>query len=843
MDADPTHGQYQSTPYMEQTSSSWTQQVGQGIRNAFSTGLNLLNTANYQLNNLVNAASDRYSLFAGGDLYDHQHSRDTKKQLEQLLENVRPEDGQERKETPHQMCVELREHQKIGLAWLINMEEGSNKGGILADDMGLGKTVQALALIVQRRSRDQAAASTLIIAPVALMRQWAREIRDKLKPRCQLNVLIHHGSNRKTDPAVFRKYDVVLTTYQTLTSEFKRKEAWYKKRQANPNAVQSKAEKFPLLDPDIEWYRVVLDEAQAIKNKGTHTSNAASQLRAQYRLCLTGTPMQNNIAELYPLIRFLRIAPYNRWEKFRSEILGKLRDDRKLAMDRIRALWKAIALRRLKTSMIDGKKIVELPPKIDQRVYAVFDEQQQELYHGLEHRLQVKFNAFLGRKQVLNNYLTVLVWLLRLRQACCHPYLIADLGVPASVETNPDDMRTLAHRFAPEVVERIVKERIEHEDSFECPVCMEPVANPLFAFPCGHDTCGDCFTRLVEPRPPTDDRGPPRCAQCRGPLNPKEVVDYINFCKVHAPAKAQELLEAAGEMFEDGEDDSDEDSDYDSSDLDDDDDPTLDGFIVPDSDIDEEEGRRVTKTEDDDDEGPQKVIHEDRKNNKKSKGKRKGKKKKETSQKPKVTLAQLKQMSLRNATFKLKYFRRLERRYKPSAKIDKAMEILRNIDETTKEKTIIFSQWTSFLDLLEIPIRRQGWTYRRYEGSMKADERDEAVEDFMTTPECKIFLISLKAGNAGLNLHAASQVIIMDPFWNPYVEMQAVDRAHRFPQEKTVVVHRIVIEGTVEDRILRLQDQKRETIETAMDESEVKNISRLSVQQLGYLFGLNNLAN
>jgi hypothetical protein len=97
-------------------------------------------------------------------------------------------------------------------------------------------------------------------------------------------------------------------------------------------------------------------------------------------------------------------------------------------------------------------------------------------------------------------------------------------------------------------------------------------------------------------------------------------------------------------------------------------------------------------------------------------------------------------------------------------------------------------------------------------------------------------LVSLKAGNAGLNLVAASQVIIFDPFWNPYIEEQAIDRAHRLGQTRPVQVHRILVEKTVEDRILELQDKKREVIEGALDEHAASQISRLGVRELKFLF-------
>lgn len=180
---------------------------------------------------------------------------------------------------------------------------------------------------------------------------------------------------------------------------------------------------------------------------------------------------------------------------------------------------------------------------------------------------------------------------------------------------------------------------------------------------------------------------------------------------------------------------------------------------------------------------------------------------------------------------------RLRKEYIPSAKIDRTMEILQEImDSNTGEKTIIFSQFTSFLDLLEIPIFEKLWKFRRYDGSMSAKSRNEAVEEFTDDNNCKIMLVSLKAGNSGLNLVAASQVIILDPFWNPYIEEQAIDRAHRIGQLRPVKVHRILVPETVEDRILALQEQKRKIIEGALDEKAAQSMGRLDTRQLAYLF-------
>ena len=119
---------------------------------------------------------------------------------------------------------------------------------------------------------------------------------------------------------------------------------------------------------------------------------------------------------------------------------------------------------------------------------------------------------------------------------------------------------------------------------------------------------------------------------------------------------------------------------------------------------------------------------------------------------------------------------------------------------------------------------------------MSSAQRNNAVIDFADDPTISILLVSLKAGNSGLNLTAASQVILFDPFWNPYIEEQAIDRAHRIGQRLPVQVHRILVPETVEDRIIALQEKKRALIEGALDEKASRDIGRLGTRELAYLF-------
>ncbi|GJN39518.1 hypothetical protein PR202_gb28642 [Eleusine coracana subsp. coracana] len=152
-------------------------------------------------------------------------------------------------------------------------------------------------------------------------------------------------------------------------------------------------------------------------------------------------------------------------------------------------------------------------------------------------------------------------------------------------------------------------------------------------------------------------------------------------------------------------------------------------------------------------------------------------------------------------------------------------------------KAIVFSQWTGMLDLLELSLNSNLIQYRRLDGTMSLNLRDKAVKDFNTDPEVRVMIMSLKAGNLGLNMVAACHVILLDLWWNPYAEDQAVDRAHRIGQTRPVTVSRLTVKDTVEDRILALQEEKRAMVNSAFgDDKSGGHATRLTVDDLRYLF-------
>ncbi|KAH6854916.1 SNF2 family N-terminal domain-containing protein [Chaetomium sp. MPI-CAGE-AT-0009] len=784
--------------------------------------------------------------------------RKTEEDIQNLLSNIRPDmdlPEEERGETPEAMKYPLYPHQQLALKWMTDMEDGTNKGGILADDMGLGKTISTLALMVSRPSSENIK-TNLIIGPVALIKQWELEVKKKVKGAHKLSVFLLHSKKRPFSE--LKRYDVVLTTYGSVAAEWKRYNSHVEQRNGSARYVEEDdmelAKKCPLLHPRSKFYRIILDEAQCVKNKDTQGSKAVHKIDATYRWCLTGTPMMNGVSELYPLIRFLRIRPYSDFKTFqrtfrgltaKSNVSPLTRDN---AMRQLQAVLKAMMLRRMKNSEIDGKPILTLPPKTENSEHVVFSDDERQFYQDLESRSQVQFNKFLRAGTVGKNYSNILVLLLRLRQACCHPHLTEFEVTGAAV--SDVDMVALAKELDTAVIERI-----KAIEAFECPICYDGVPDPLLVVPCGHDTCTECFTSLTENTAQDnirlgEENRAAKCPVCRGPVEPKKVITLTAFRKVHAP----EALPAGDDVAEKLSDITDSDSDDFSSDNESEPDEdrfgNLAGFVVPDSEGDDTKSESIDTDEELDaaaralkTEGAEqgKAAKESkvakklaRKNKKKSKGETK------TKAEPiqPHMLKQLRNDADKNKEARRRYMRYLRDNWEDSAKVTQVIDLLKEIQETD-EKTIIFSQWTTLLDMVECQIKEKlNLRYCRYTGKMSRNQRDEAVQDFVENPRNTVMLVSLRAGNAGLNLTVASRIIICDPFWNPFIEAQAVDRAHRIGQQREVKVHRILVKETVEDRILALQENKRKLVEAALDEGQSKSVGRLSERELAYLFGV-----
>ncbi|WP_107079685.1 DEAD/DEAH box helicase, partial [Micromonospora sp. MH33] len=280
----------------------------------------------------------------------------------------------------------LRPYQRRGLAWLAFLQS-LGLGGILADDMGLGKTVQLLALLA---GDPPATGPTLLVCPMSLVGNWQREAA-KFAPR--LRVHVHHGAERargEAFAAAVHAADLVLTTYSVAA------------RDAYELA-------------GIDWHRVVVDEAQAIKNASTRQAEAVRSLPARHRVAVTGTPVENRLADLWSIMQFANpglLGPAATFKKKFAEPIER-HGDAEVA-ERLRRITGPFVLRRLKT---DPSIITDLPEKLEMEVLCNLTAEQAALYRAVVDDMMAKIESSDG----IERRGLVLATMTRLKQVCNHP--------------------------------------------------------------------------------------------------------------------------------------------------------------------------------------------------------------------------------------------------------------------------------------------------------------------------------------------------------------------------------------------------------------------------------------
>ena len=288
----------------------------------------------------------------------------------------------------------LRPYQRRGFSWL-SFLRGWRLGSCLADDMGLGKTIQALAMI--QRDRDSGEERpVLLICPTSVVSNWKKEAA-RFTP--ELDVMIHHGSDRLREEAFAAEAvdaAIVISTYGLLHRDL------------------------PFLQ-HIEWAGVVLDEAQNIKNPDTRQAQCARALTAEYRIALTGTPVENAVTDLWSIMEFLNPGLLGGRTAFRQRFQIPIqRHGDAESMTRLRAVTAPFILRRMKT---DRSIIADLPDKIEQKQYCTLTREQASLYEAVLEDVRETLAASEGMKRRAE----ILTTLLRLKQVCNHPaHFLAD---------------------------------------------------------------------------------------------------------------------------------------------------------------------------------------------------------------------------------------------------------------------------------------------------------------------------------------------------------------------------------------------------------------------------------
>ncbi|KAL9638835.1 MAG: hypothetical protein Q9164_001315 [Protoblastenia rupestris] len=610
---------------------------------------------------------------------------------------------------PNTITRKLKSFQLEGLDWMIKQEKSQWKGGLLGDEMGMGKTIQAVSLIM---SDYPAQIPTLVIVPPVALIQWQNEIAQYTDGK--LRVLVYHNTNPKvknlkvTD---LRSFDVIMISYSGLESIY-RKESKGWKRDDGLVKENSKIHA-------IHYHRLILDEAHNIKTRTTSVARSCFALKARFKWCLSGTPVQNRIGEFFSLLRFLQIQPFAsyfckkcpcaelHWNQgtdkkctichhtgfehvsiFNQELLNPITQQgdpelRREALQKLRLITDRIMLRRMKR---DYTASMELPPKEVIIHNEFFGEIERDFSSSIMSNTSRQFDTYVSRGVMLNNYANIFGLIMQMRQVANHPDLI------------------------------LRKHAEGGQNILVCSICDETAEEPIRSR-CHHEFCRKCAKDYVK----SFDDEMPDCPRCHIPL-------------------------------------------------------TID-FEQPDIEQDEANVKRNS------------IIN---------------------------------RIKMEDWTSSTKIEMLVYDLYK-----------LRSQKQT--HKSIVFSQFTSMLQLVEWRLRRAGFNTVMLDGSMSPAQRQKSIEYFMNNTDVEVFLVSLKAGGVALNLTEASRVFIIDPWWNPAAEWQSADRCHRIGQKRPCVITRLCIEDSVESRMVMLQEKKANMINGTINNDQVA-MEKLTPEDMQFLF-------
>ena len=332
----------------------------------------------------------RFLLSVIDDLYEKRDETELSFELDEKYERLRNYKNIPEVDVPEELQNRLRPYQVSGYHWL-NYLNDVGWGGILADDMGLGKTVQALSMM-SHYAKNEGFLKALVVCPTTLIYNWENEIR-KFTP--SLTWGIHHGSMRTRNPQDFEKYNIIITTYGTLRSDIQ----FFMK---------------------ILFDYVVLDESQAIKNPASKVTKAACLLIAKNRLCMSGTPLQNNTFDIYAQMNFLNPGLLGSVEFFRNEFstpIDKLGEQEQ--KDHLRKLLYPFILRRTKEQVAK-----DLPDKTETILFCEMEDEQRAVYEAYRGAYRDKIMGAIEGQGINKSQLTILQGLMKLRQICDSPAIL-----------------------------------------------------------------------------------------------------------------------------------------------------------------------------------------------------------------------------------------------------------------------------------------------------------------------------------------------------------------------------------------------------------------------------------
>lgn len=734
-------------------------------------------------------------------------------------------------EQPKLLNCQLKEYQLKGLNWLANLyEQGIN--GILADEMGLGKTVQSISVMAYLAEVHDIWGPYLVVAPASTLHNWQQEIA-KFVP--EFKVLPYWGT--AGDRKVLRKFwdrkhntyrkdapfHVLITSYQLVVSDV----AYFQK---------------------MRWQYMILDEAQAIKSASSSRWKCLLGFHCRNRLLLTGTPIQNNMQELWALLHFIMPSLFDSHDEFSEwfskDIESHAQSNTTLNEDQLRRLHlilKPFMLRRVKKHVQK-----ELGDKIELDVFCELTYRQRAMYRNLRNQISIMDlieKATLGDDQDSG---TLMNLVMQFRKVCNHPDLFerADTSSPffsgyfaetASFVREGNNVavgystRNLIDYQLPRLVwteggrlNKAGKDNVQagfrnrylnHLMNIWTPenIRESTSGNDAFSFLRFADTSPeevykashqDIFSRAKD------------LVRKQDRLGPMNVIydepGEENYTPVHAlfQIKARSNRKPLTEITGDGILDSLMNisrGTWRDSGLGRLEQAARPGASAPPIEV-TFEGTRAPVAEREDtlfNASMRKALY----------GPTAMEEKALVLQKVPIerhpSLAMLPPPDNEKRRFTNIAVPSMRRFVTDSGKLAKLDQLLFKLKEEG-HRVLLYFQMTKMIDLMEEYLTYRNYKYCRLDGSTKLEDRRDTVADFQTRSDIFIFLLSTRAGGLGINLTAADTVIFYDSDWNPTIDSQAMDRAHRLGQTKQVTVYRLITRGTIEERIRKRAMQKEE---------------------------------
>lgn len=344
--------------------------------------------------------------------------------------------------------------------------------------------------LITESADDSSARTTLILCPLSVISNWLDQFEQHVRADVKLNVYLYYGAERNRSKAFLSSQDVVITTYNVLSADF--------------------GNKSPL--HGIHWLRVVLDEGHVIRNPQAQMSKAVLDLKAHRRWILSGTPIQNSVKDLWMLLAFLRLKPFDAREWWNRVIQRPVTQGDRAGLQNLQTLVKCITLRRTKGTEVNGRPLVAMPEKTVCVEQVELSQSEREEYELARNEGRNIIGRYLTEGTVLKNYADVLAILMRLRQHCCHPDLLTktplDLGAPAT----PAEMRE-------RLIEKLRFVLASGSDE-ECAVCLDSVRLPVITH-CAHVYCRPCIAQVIGTEQETA-----RCPLCRSEIKTNELVEF-----------------------------------------------------------------------------------------------------------------------------------------------------------------------------------------------------------------------------------------------------------------------------------------------------------------------------